>query len=267
MNPEIEDKVTTEVIIKKHPIFEVTPLSKYLALALFIIMPFIGALVGYNVSSLETAQMEAGRNQEVASKQAKSTTISTTVEFPIGKTVELEKSAGEFSDLEKPIVTFLKIDSIGDDMAIQVTRLDNEHLHVTAYVSMDVLPSGYIRSFLVKDLTYEIIREITEGPEPAVSGPRIWVLNENMEARLASIEGNINAATKVVLYDYINNIDTILYEEKDANVQLAKSCELGCVGNLSWTGLNTQTLLFERYTKGTWPETTFIETREVELIN
>jgi len=151
-------------------------------------------------------------------------------------------------------------------MPITVTRLSNEYLHVVAYVSMDILPSNYVRAFLIKDSTHEIVREIIEGPEPAVSGPNMWVLSKNSEAKLASIEGRGNEATQVVLYDYVKNIKTVLYEEKDVNVQLAKDCELGCSGNLSWTGLNTQTLIFERYAKGVWPETTFIETIEVKLL-
>jgi hypothetical protein len=229
-------------------------------------MPFVGGLIGYHLSPVESVQMEVGNNQAVITNQATSSTIFNDVTFPLGKTVELKKSDREFINLEKPITAFLKINSIGDDMPIMVTRLDSEHLHVTAYVSMDVLPSDYIRTFLVKHSTYGIVREITAGPEPRVSGPQIWVLNDNSEARLASIEGKGNEATKVVLYDYINNINTILYEEKDANVQLAKSCELGCVGNISWTGLNTQTLIFERYTKGILPDTTFIETKEIKLV-
>ncbi len=268
MNPELENQVTPEIISKKHPVFEATSLSKYFALFLFVTMPFIGGLVGYHLSPVESVQVGAGNVQAVITNQATSSTIFNDATFPLGKTVELKKSASGFTDLEKTIIAFLKIDSIGDDMPIKVTRLDNEHLYVTAYISMDILPSDYIRTFLIKDSTYRIVREITEGPEGDLFfAPHIWVYSEDADVRLVTLEGNNTyVATKVVLYDYVKNIKTVLYEEKDANVQLAKSCELGCDGNLSWTGLNTQTLIFERYTKGIWPDTTFIETKEINLV-
>jgi len=103
MNPELENKVATEVAIKKHPVFEVTILSKYLALALFIIMPFVGGWVGYHLSPVEMIQMETGNNHEVATNS----TIFNDTTFPLGKTVKLKKSIGGFTDLEKPIIAFL----------------------------------------------------------------------------------------------------------------------------------------------------------------
>ncbi|MBP6924144.1 MAG: hypothetical protein KBB78_01090 [Candidatus Pacebacteria bacterium] len=266
MNPELENQVTPEIISKKHPVFEVTTLSKYFALFLFVTMPFIGGLVGYHVAPVETSQVAETNVQKFLVNQATSSAVSNNTTFPLGKTIELTNPSSEYIDFEKSITTFLKIPSIGEGMPITVTRVDKEHVHVVASISMDILPSNYIRAFLVKDSTHEIVREISEGPEPGVTGPEMWVLSENNEARLASIEGDANEATKLVLYDYVKNIKTVLYEENDPSVQLAKGCELGCFGKLSWTGLNTQTLIFERYSKGVWPDTTFIETKEIKLV-
>jgi hypothetical protein len=185
--------------------------------------------------------------------------------FPLGKTIALKRASSTFSDFENPVKTYLKIPSIGEDMPIEVTRLDDEYSHVMVYISMSILHTDYIRAFLVKNSTYEIVREITEGPEPIVSGPKIWLPNETNQYKLVSIEGKGNEATEIVLYDYVKNIRTVLYEEKNPDVQLAQGCELGCGGNISWTGLNTQSVLFERYKKGVWPEVTYIETKEVKL--
>jgi hypothetical protein len=37
----------TEVALTKHPVFCITPVSKYLAMILFVILPFLGGYVGY----------------------------------------------------------------------------------------------------------------------------------------------------------------------------------------------------------------------------
>lgn len=48
----------TEVTKEKHPVFEVTPLSKYLALILFIVMPFIGGWIGYTYAPDKFIEIE-----------------------------------------------------------------------------------------------------------------------------------------------------------------------------------------------------------------
>ncbi|MES2966865.1 MAG: hypothetical protein V4668_03690 [Patescibacteria group bacterium] len=53
MNPNNNEIVSTlpEDSLGKqpHPVNQITPVSKYLALALFIILPFLGAYIGYNL--------------------------------------------------------------------------------------------------------------------------------------------------------------------------------------------------------------------------
>lgn len=54
MNPNTNKMVSSlpnDPIIKQpHPVNQITPLSKYLALALFVILPFVGAYVGYQLA-------------------------------------------------------------------------------------------------------------------------------------------------------------------------------------------------------------------------
>jgi hypothetical protein len=47
MNEELNTEETPEVTNKQHPVFQVTTVSKYLALLLFVLLPFIGGYVGY----------------------------------------------------------------------------------------------------------------------------------------------------------------------------------------------------------------------------
>ncbi len=48
----------------KHPFFEVTPLSKTLAGIIFIMMPFIGGWIGYNLAPVKVVEVE----KEVATR-------------------------------------------------------------------------------------------------------------------------------------------------------------------------------------------------------
>jgi len=58
MNPTDENKMietlaTDTVVLQPHPVRQVTKLSKYLALSLFIGLPFLGAFVGYQFAPVE----------------------------------------------------------------------------------------------------------------------------------------------------------------------------------------------------------------------
>ncbi|MES2966868.1 MAG: hypothetical protein V4668_03705 [Patescibacteria group bacterium] len=54
MNPNNNEMVSTQhnesKIAQPHPVNQITPVSKYLALALFIILPFLGAYIGYQLA-------------------------------------------------------------------------------------------------------------------------------------------------------------------------------------------------------------------------
>lgn len=61
MNPEEnfqETEQVEEITPVKHVLHTATPLSKYLALALFIILPFIGGWIGYSYSPSKVVEVE-----------------------------------------------------------------------------------------------------------------------------------------------------------------------------------------------------------------
>ena len=43
---------------EKHPVFQVTQTSKYLAMLLFILMPFVGGWIGYTMAPIKTVVIE-----------------------------------------------------------------------------------------------------------------------------------------------------------------------------------------------------------------
>lgn len=57
MNPQ-HNNPPVVAIATKHPVFQVTQTSKYLAMLLFILMPFIGGYIGYTIAPIKTVVVE-----------------------------------------------------------------------------------------------------------------------------------------------------------------------------------------------------------------
>jgi hypothetical protein len=57
MNPQEKDNESFE-IQERHPVFQVTRLSKYLAMILFIMMPFVGGYIGYTYAPEKVIEVE-----------------------------------------------------------------------------------------------------------------------------------------------------------------------------------------------------------------
>jgi hypothetical protein len=64
MNPQPESQLV-ETLKTPHPVNQITPVSKYLALALFILLPFMGGYVGYRVgfSNVQGPSLEVVESQ------------------------------------------------------------------------------------------------------------------------------------------------------------------------------------------------------------
>ena len=58
MNPNQESTVSPELKSDRHPVFQVTQTSKYLAMLLFILMPFVGGWIGYTLAPIKTVVIE-----------------------------------------------------------------------------------------------------------------------------------------------------------------------------------------------------------------
>jgi len=65
MSPEEQLQQSEEIVPTKHVLHTVTPFSKYLALVLFIILPFIGGWIGYNYSPEKIVEVDKAVIKEV----------------------------------------------------------------------------------------------------------------------------------------------------------------------------------------------------------
>ena len=101
-----EQAVTKET--KPSPLYTVTPLSKYLAMGLFIVLPFIGGWIGYTYAPEKVVEVEKVVIKEVESKnlegyvdsvteESPSYTITNSAALPSWKTYRSEKHNFELS--------------------------------------------------------------------------------------------------------------------------------------------------------------------------
>lgn len=58
MNPEKNNEAVVGLPKEKHPVFQVTKLSKYLAMIIFIVMPFVGGWIGYTYVPVKIIEVE-----------------------------------------------------------------------------------------------------------------------------------------------------------------------------------------------------------------
>ncbi len=58
------ESITPEIEAKKSPLHTVTPLSKYLAMVLFILLPFVGGWIGYTYSQEKISAKELTTNPD-----------------------------------------------------------------------------------------------------------------------------------------------------------------------------------------------------------
>ena len=72
MENEIKEQEVSEVddLKKKSSLYQVTPLSKYLAMALFIILPFVGGYLGYTFAPEKIVEVEKEVIREVKVNEA-----------------------------------------------------------------------------------------------------------------------------------------------------------------------------------------------------
>jgi len=114
MPPEINNPITTT----PHPVNKITPVSKYLAAVLFIILPFIGAYVGYNVAAGTVVQSPTLTNLAIPESQKVETQNFTEQAVDFSEECQYEVWGGAsyyISDVDDSIVCFGKIVLEGAD--------------------------------------------------------------------------------------------------------------------------------------------------------
>lgn len=102
MNQNESNAETRHMKYTEHPVFQITKTSKYFALVLFIIMPFVGGWVGYNLASIPTTVIEIKTSNTEVAERAQALTINS------AKVVNEGDMEVSFSNNVKKIVAVAK---------------------------------------------------------------------------------------------------------------------------------------------------------------
>ena len=172
------------------PLKKITPLSKYLAMAIFIVMPFVGGWIGYNYMPEKIVETE--------------------------KLVEVEKSVGDESELVAidqfniglTIPSHWAVESVGENEPSHEThRIKNETGESVVSIShtMDLASYSMIapvenRTSLREALEFELvsIKEVEVGGIRAYSG---YSINEDIDSVLKQVWVDKDGQIYVFSYD------------------------------------------------------------------
>lgn len=253
---QVGEKVETQVSIENsqqqssfNQLTKITPLSKYLALLLFISLPFIGAYVGYQSAPEKVVEkVMAVESEEDLIKNK---------DFVIDKIIvsaNPELDSGDYIRVEQDIINdyvfegkelytdntkiALSDNPTFSDLKSKLMKIDSE------YVLMSILynPSGSSDYYIVHEPTHKVIKQVDNIPKNIQGSNNllrgVWYGGKNYY-----ISGN-----DVVESDYLTGKDKILYTESDENITLTSECGVsGCWGNMMFDDTVKPALIVARY--------------------
>lgn len=124
MENETQEEVAVQVE-QKSSLHQMTPLSKYLAMALFIILPFVGGYVGYTFAPEKTVEIEKEVVREVVVDEQLSEQIDVIDPYTTESGIELDGrklnsyTLKDFVDSEEKLALFLN--ELGSTYALNET--------------------------------------------------------------------------------------------------------------------------------------------------
>lgn len=257
MEPENLNQDTSQVE-QKSSLHQVTPLSKYLAMGLFIILPFVGGYIGYTfvpekvveVEKVIVKEVEAEKEVDGEMAPQPTATLSADKEIPYKQFVEVD--ASDYPSINKDYFIDNPSESLrlaSDDTGVrEALRLDDTTLLLFVTSSYNM----HLAYLLYDEAEQEVIKEVTF---PLLS---LYTWYDN--STLVYVGGDANM---IVMKDYLSDRSVVLYEEEDETVQLVEIWEMGQVGELDFVENEIE---FSRYKKQ--PGTTltqFIEKVKVPI--
>ncbi len=149
MEPENLNEVTEEVV-KTSELHKVTPLSKYLAIALFVTLPFVGGWIGYNYAPEKVVLSPVSENENIVGTTPKEINIS----IKNAGTVEQPLQTGE--NLE------ISWEGCGSDINLNLAQYAENNPHKLESISM-------AKSLDTNNFVYEIDSSVRSNTY------RVWV--------------------------------------------------------------------------------------------
>jgi len=228
MEPQNNNQPLQE--IEKSSLNEVTPLSKYLAMALFVILPFLGGYLGYTYAPEKVVEDDSSVISEIGKIEVINPMVETNTQ-PTTKVTYGQFIAVPPNQYSIPTDYFPEYNNLYSYQARKIS--DNLLLVLVASPSQPARPIGTV---LFDEVSNSVVRPVTF----TLNTIDVWV---NSHTRVVLEWGT--GKQRLVVYDYISDVNQVLYEESESDVQLADVCEMGCGGVLYVT--TDGTLVFGRH--------------------
>jgi hypothetical protein len=172
MEPQTQNMVETKPI---NPLFQVTRYSKYLALLLFIILPFIGAWVGYQYA-LSTNVLDVMVIQPESTKLVSQPELISDTPTQVSES-EISDSLEKYSDSESSVeftypkakIDILSLNQPGVGSLVEILKDDNGVTYYNHVTTLSTPPEeiSVIRSYVFKiyPLNEYIVKNTPAGYE------------------------------------------------------------------------------------------------------
>lgn len=243
---EPETTIPEPPVVAKSALRDVTPFSKYLAMGLFITMPFVGGWIGYNyahVGSLSTSydsvvtkgghSVETGTQAVETTPSPASSTAAVLSTEPVTDSQSTQVPTAAIVDYPVlPGTYFSRVSDVERQFAPINERRLNDELVLVGYVPLnengDVMGS-HASSY------YVLLNKLTKAPIREVFYP-VLVLEEWVTPTIrVTAEPTTDGFWQVVVRNYASGTEAVVYKELESDVQLADVWELGMAGILHVT--------------------------------
>lgn len=254
---------------------QITPFSKALAAALFILMPFLGVYIGYKYAPEKVVYIETEVIEQVApsdddyleSLATSTPTLDTEVEdhseieeesylidSQFGKRLIFDRDHENSYVFEYLIKERVNPENPIDPYAMFVTKLNDRYTLVDASYN----PAGMTDHFLVDEIEGVIVGSIDEfdagyGDQNIFRNPNLLAVVEDSQGKRRVVQLIIdNAASEtgqsVYLQDFVTSQKILLREESYSNNLSLGVCEYGCfLDERSSLSFETNSIVITRF--------------------
>lgn len=239
-NETQEQEPEVEQVEQTSPLLQVSLLSKYFLIILFIALLLLGGYIGYTfapekVETLET-MVEVERDNSADLNDNENLVAQNNL-TQIGEIVHFPYSKGNSYYVSEPELIaqgYLDVSNRGnapyfgyyDEMVVKV---DDTH----TILAISTNPAGFTNSYLINEAQKVVVRELKTGLRN-INAISDWYDVE--EGGMKTTYHLVLLDQRVLLVDYVNGVEEVLYNEDDQNISLLEMCKPGkCEGYIKRT--------------------------------
>jgi len=223
MQNETQEQETVQVD-QTSRLHQVTLLSKYLAMVLFILMPFLGGWIGYTYAPEKVVEVDRVVNQELVAAEEGETDNDEYPKVRYGSFSEADTNAYNIRDFKfTPGQNRAKVSS--EYLVPDIARKVSENRVILGVDDVRSIDLGQGVRFPYATVIYDTIENnvVRQIDYPWFSVEEWFGLGIQV-----AIERDEQGGDSVVLRDYVSDREEVLYTENEEGVSLYDVCEIGC---------------------------------------